>query len=640
MAIDYVLETSLKLRDNFSTTLNSASKKFKKFGANIAENTRKIDRGFNKIAIGSGALATGLFAGAWKVYGSYRELNTQLIRNQALMGASETDSKKLEAQVKKLGKSTIFTAKQVAEAQEKQIMAGYNTQQILETTPSLLKLSVAAGEDLTRTSDIITDSLTAFGLKTKDLNDYLDVLVKTATSTNTNIGMLGNAFQSVASSSRTFGESYKEVALMLGLLADNGIKAEKAGVALRGIYAKLSKPTDDMRKALSLTNTKIYDQNGKFRGLRKIIVESKKALQELTPEQRNMWLTTVAGTRGMSAWSSIMNTSSERMSNLENSTYHATGALDDFNMKMSKADEITLKKLESAWDDVKISLGKALSPLMLEKMTQFTNYLSKLSDSGVINSDNINKLFGDIEGKVKKAVAVFATLKLSVLGVRAAAGDPIAIAQLTALGVAGAVAGGAYVGKKIGDFVGKNREKTGFSFSEMQEGNDEFSLPKGNYGATVPREKMNFADYSIFKNFDLINENIGDYRHNSINVPDEPAGNLGNSLKNYSPVFPPINLNEPMAPSNMNDIYEPMAPSNANDNFSFLKKIDLGKHIKGYEPRVSNMNDVNEPMAPSNEGYGPRIPTVNVNMNNVTFNNGNDIDKFTSDLISKLQARE
>lgn len=401
---NYILSAALELKDKFSTNIQKATGQFDKMSNSIGKSARKsqttlnqMNDSFDKAALGIKTFVTTAVAGATTKfikdsYMGYVELNDQLARNAAITGANTKDQAEMTQQVKELGRTTRFTAKQVAEAQMYQAMAGYKTNEILSVTPTLLKLSVATGENLASTSDMITDSLSAFGLSVKDVGMYTDVLANVANNTNTTVGMMGNAFQYVGASSRALGESFEEVAISLGILADNGIKGEKAGTGLNAIYARLAKVTPEMRKQFEKTNTKLYDQNGKFKGLRKIIEESKPALEKLTVEQRNNWLATIAGTEGLKIWTSIMNNSTESTKKAENAVYNATGALDNFYSKMSDTDRQKIEELKSAWDGLQLQVGEGLSPVFGEQAAELTKKLNKLADSALLTVNNIEKL--------------------------------------------------------------------------------------------------------------------------------------------------------------------------------------------------------------------------------------------------------
>lgn len=456
---DYILSAALELKDKFSSTIQSAHNKFKNMdnditaaAASIKTSLKNISAtdisGFQKsannfIAKGVLGLVTGgsmLGMALKSSYMGYVDLNEQLTRNNAITGANAKEQEILKNQVSDLGRTTKFTAMEVAKAQMYQAMAGYKTNEILTVTPTLLKLAIATGEDLAATSDMVTDNLSAFGLGVQDAEMFADLLASTANNTNTSVAMLGSAFKYVGTTSVGMKENVREVAVMLGIAADNGIKAEQAGTGLRGIYSRLSKVTPDMRKQFELTNTKLYDQNGKFKGLRKIIEESRPALEKLTAEQRNNWLATIAGTEGMSLWNAIMNNTVEGTKKAEDAVYNSAGALDKFTATMEKTDRQKIDELGSAFDGLKLKIGGALSPIIMENVEKLTSYLNELSDSDKFSTSNMENFFNELLDYAKTAAGAFIGINVAMLAIRAGMGDPKAVAQLIGLGAGGLVA--------------------------------------------------------------------------------------------------------------------------------------------------------------------------------------------------------
>lgn len=454
---NYILSAALELKDNFSSKINSASKSFKNFSSQVADGGKVIGGSLkgigNQLGITSDSIknnfktverygqiagaAAAAFAG--KSYLKYVDLNEQLTKNAAITGASAKEQALMNKQVEQLGNTTRFTQKQVTEAQMYQAMAGYKTNEILSVTPTLLKLSVATGEDLAKTSDIVTDSLSAFGLSVKDVGMYTDVLANVANNTNTTVGMMGNAFQYVGASSRALGESFEEVAISLGILADNGIKGEKAGTGLNAMYARLAKPTTEMKKALKYANVELKDQNGNFKGLRKIIDESRPALEKMTEVQRNNWIVTVAGTEGLKIWSSIMNNSTESTKKAENAVYNATGALDKFYNTMSSTSRQKIEETKSAIEGFQIQLGKGIDPIITEKLTEFNKILNDITQNK-LSTENINSFLDEINRKGKIVLGTYAALKGAIF----AAAHPYITAGALGWGT------GVYLGNKLG----------------------------------------------------------------------------------------------------------------------------------------------------------------------------------------------
>ena len=96
---------------------------------------------------------------------------------------------------------------------------GWKTNDMLEGLPGIMNLAAASGEELGSVADIVTDSLTAFGLKAKDSAHFADVLAQAAASSNTDVAKLGESFKYVAPLAGALGYSVEDTTVALGLMA-------------------------------------------------------------------------------------------------------------------------------------------------------------------------------------------------------------------------------------------------------------------------------------------------------------------------------------------------------------------------------------------------------------------------------------
>ena len=377
-------------------------------------NWEKVNNGVNKF----GAVAIGGLAGLGAIAGSsltaFADLEDQVRRNKAIMGATAAEENMLMAQTRELGRSTRFTAQEVAQAQMYQAMAGMKTNEVLEMTPKLLKLSIASGEDLASTSDLLTDNISAFGLTLQDADRFMDVMAATANNTNTSIAQLGETHKYVASTSRNF-ESLEETNIILGLLADSGLKGSIAGRNLASIYARLSKTTPDMDAALKKVGVTLYDNNGKFKGLRKILEELKPKLAHMRDEQRNYFLTTIAGSEGLKVMNNLLGTSKEGIEKAEKAILNATGATDKMASEMENTTKNKIAQFRSAVDDLKISIGEGLAPTATDFINKFTSKMAELNSKGTFDTQNVETYFNRIFSLTAEAIKGFAALKVAAM---------------------------------------------------------------------------------------------------------------------------------------------------------------------------------------------------------------------------------
>ena len=412
--MDYGLSATLELKDKFSVNIKNAKYNLNNFTTSVEKNTDKVGGLASKLkglgenfggltkGIMAGAAAFGVFKGVMAGYDfikdsylSYAKLDAAITRNRGIMRASAEDTAKLKSQILELGKTMPFTAQEVAEAQYYQAMAGMKTNEVLELTPKILKMSIASGQDLASTSDILTDNISAFGLALEDADRLMDVMVATANNANTDIAGLGEAYKYVASTSKSF-ESMEEVNILLGTLANNGIKSGQAGRNLAAVYTRLAKSTPDIDKALKVMNLKLYDSQGKFKGLRKIVEEMRPILARMTDEQRNYILTTIFGSEQMKIITSLLGTSKESFESLANSIYNSKGATEEFNKLQENTPEYKIKALASAWDNLKLHIGEAAAPAITSLIENLTGKIIELTDSDTFSKENVQAFFDTV----------------------------------------------------------------------------------------------------------------------------------------------------------------------------------------------------------------------------------------------------
>ncbi|VTX73389.1 phage tail tape measure protein [Fusobacterium periodonticum] len=419
--MEHVLSATLELKDKFSSKIKSASKELGSFSKNaisakgaVKETADCIKSSFENLknlAIGFGAFkgVMAVFDFVKDAYTGYAKLDAAITRNRGIMRASIEDTAKLKSQVLELGKTMPFTAQEVAEAQYYQAMAGMKTNEVLEMTPKLLKMSIASGQDLASTSDILTDNISSFGLALEDADRLMDVMVATANNANTDIAGLGEAYKYVASTSKSF-ESMEEVNILLGTLANNGIKSGQAGRNLAAVYTRLAKSTPDIDKALKVINLKLYDSQGKFKGLRKIVEEMRPILARMTDEQRNYILTTIFGSEQMKIITSLLGTSKESFESLANSIYNSKGATEEFNKLQENTPEYKIKALASAWDNLKLHIGEAAAPAITSLIENLTGKIIELTESDTFSKENVQAFFDTVIGYLNTTIDLVSDL--------------------------------------------------------------------------------------------------------------------------------------------------------------------------------------------------------------------------------------
>ncbi|WP_338950819.1 phage tail tape measure protein [Fusobacterium nucleatum] len=625
--MEHVLSARLELKDKFTSVISKAEKGLAGLYQKAKSmNWEKVNSGLNKF----GAVTIGGLAGIGAIAGSsltaFADLEDQVRRNKAIMGATAAEENMLMAQTRELGRSTRFTAQEVAQAQMYQAMAGMKTNEVLELTPKLLKLSIASGEDLASTSDLLTDNISAFGLTLQDADRFMDVMAATANNTNTSIAQLGEAYKYVASTSKNF-ESLEETNIILGLLADSGLKGSIAGRNLAAIYARLSKTTPDMDKALKKVGVTLYDNNGKFKGLRKIIEELKPKLALMSEEQRNYFLATIAGTEGLKVMNNLLGTSKEGIEKAEKAILNAAGATDKFAEEMSGNTKDKMAQFRSAVEDLKISIGEGLAPTAVDFINKFTDKMAELNSKGTFNTENVEAYFNRIFALTAEAIKGFAALKVAAMAenIFPGAGKYIAGGYL-------AYKAGKFVGDWAGEKIGRTKNKWDLRKEYQAKG---YTWDEANAQAEKDIETMDLRNSKTDTD-----ENIMYIKQNMLKEKLRNNKNSGKGIeqlmKETEEDFKERRRIAKLTPEELSK--EQTIQKNKTVE-SLNKPILIGKPLPEKQKtdleKVSDKLGLKAPVSPLSTTFSPQ---VNVNMGGVTIRNEADVEKTAEMSKQKIIA--
>ncbi len=306
---------------------------------------------------------------------------------QAISGASGEDLERLSNKAKAMGATTKFSATESATALKYMAMAGWKTNQMVSGLAGVMNLAAASGEDLGTVSDIVTDSMTAFGLKANQSGHFADVLAKASSSSNTNVGLMGETFKYVAPLAGSMGYSIEDTATAIGLMANAGIKGSQAGTSLRSILTRLVKPPKDAAAALSELGISTTNADGSMKPLRQTMSELREKFSGLTESQKSQYASSIAGQEAMSGLLAIVSASDSDFNKLQKAIDNSSGAAKKQADIMNNNLQGALYELGSAaeavgigiYEDIKEPLTKAVKV----GTTQVSALASKLKKGGI-----------------------------------------------------------------------------------------------------------------------------------------------------------------------------------------------------------------------------------------------------------------
>ncbi|WP_330948900.1 phage tail tape measure protein [Virgibacillus sp. MG-45] len=405
------------------TVLDNTGSKMKAFGTGMDNTGRQLTQKVTLplTLLGGAAVKTGI------------DFESGMSKVGAVSGASAKQMKVLEAKAREMGASTVFSAKEASDAFYYMSLAGWKAEDMVDGIGGTMDLAAASGEDLASVSDILTDGLTAFGLAAKDSGRMADVLAAASSNANTDVRGLGAAFKYAAPVAGALGYTIEDTSKAIGLMANAGIKGEKAGTALRTMMTNLSKPTKSMNKEMKKYGIALTDSKGNMKAFDSVMLDLRKNLGKLDKQQQASAAATIFGKEAMSGALAIINASEKDYKKLTKAIKDSEGVAGDMADTMQDNLAGSLKELRSKMEDLFITGYKNLRPTL---------------DNLIEGAKDLTDWFAKLSPKTQENIVKFGLLA-------AAAGPVLSLTGKLTFGIGGLMQGMGALSKTIGVASGK-----------------------------------------------------------------------------------------------------------------------------------------------------------------------------------------
>ena len=168
-------------------------------------------------------------------------LQKSLADLRAVAGLSADDVSRLKDVVFDVAGATSLTTTEVVELQKQLAKLGSSTEEIENLTRPIALLSQALGEDAGGVAATLKKTLNQFQATSEEADRFANILTGAVNETALSLDDLGTALSYVGPLGAQLGVSFEETSALLGILADNGFKASKAGTGLRNFFVAAAK---------------------------------------------------------------------------------------------------------------------------------------------------------------------------------------------------------------------------------------------------------------------------------------------------------------------------------------------------------------------------------------------------------------
>jgi TP901 family phage tail tape measure protein len=336
-------------------TLRRAESQVMKFGNHLKTIGRRL--------MTLGLAASVPFAASVKSFAAFDDMMRAV---KAAVGATEKEFDNLTAKAKTLGRTTSFTAVQVAAAMLELARAGFNPKNIDVAIAALLDLARATGTELALATEIAVNSMYSFELTATDMTRVCDVMVAAANGAAMTLEDLGYSMSYCAPIAKEYGITLEDTCKIIGALSNYGIKASQAGTTFRRILTNLADA--DIQKRLRGFGVEAVDvDTGKMREVSAVLRDLGRATERMPKDKK---LTLFKELFGLWAIAGGAKLTVAQFDYLIEEIDKASGTAKRTAQEMDAGIGGSLRRLWAVIEGVAIAVGGALAP-SLKQLTDW-----------------------------------------------------------------------------------------------------------------------------------------------------------------------------------------------------------------------------------------------------------------------------
>ncbi len=154
-----------------------------------------------------GAIATAVFA----------KFEQSIANVGSVLGATKVQMKELSDFAREMGRTTVFTASQAADAMYFLASAGFSAQQSMAALKGTLDLAAATQFDLAETTRIVVSTLNQFSMAAEDATKVSNVFAAVISGSQATMDKLGESMKFVGPVAASLNLKLEQVTAALGL---------------------------------------------------------------------------------------------------------------------------------------------------------------------------------------------------------------------------------------------------------------------------------------------------------------------------------------------------------------------------------------------------------------------------------------
>lgn len=354
-----------------NANLKALSEQMQKVGDKVASVGKDLSMKVTVPLVALGAVGVKKFA----------EVDKTMQLTNSTMGNTTEEAKLLNDAMKAAAASSTFGMNDAATATLNFARAGLGAEEAAAALAPAMALAAGEGGELDTVSSGLVATINAFGDSFDNTATYADVFANACNNSALDVNTLSDAMSVAAPIFAAAGYSVNDAALYMGIMANNGIEADKAANSLKTGLARLVSPAKEGAEMLDQLGISVTESDGSMKDSVTIQKELHDAFAGLSESEQLAAASAIFGKNQMSPWLALIRTSPEDVEGL-NTALGENGTALQMQADMMSGFGGSIEQLKSGLDVLGTSIGEALAPTIqtvvdwIQKLIDWFNALS------------------------------------------------------------------------------------------------------------------------------------------------------------------------------------------------------------------------------------------------------------------------
>ena len=364
---------------------------------------------------------------------SFAEVDKTMTLVNSTMGNTTEEAELLSRAMKSAAANSTYGMSDAATSMLNFARAGLTAEQAAEAIAPAMNLAAGEGGDLDTVSAGLVATINGFHGSFSDAARYADVFANACNNSALDVNSLSEAMSVAAPIFATAGYSVEDAALYMGIMANNGIDADKAANALKTGLARLVSPAKQGAEWMETLGINVTNADGSMKDSVSIQAELNRAFSGLSESEQIAAASAIFGKNQMASWLALINTAPEDVNEL-NQALMVEGTTAQMANAMMSGFGGSLEKLKSSIDVAVVSFGEALAPTIskvaeaIQKVVDWFNNLDAGQQQMIAKIALVVAAIGPLLVVIGSVISAIGTLLPIISAVAGVLSGPIGIA--------------------------------------------------------------------------------------------------------------------------------------------------------------------------------------------------------------------